>query len=125
MPHITLSYSANLAPLDDLRGLFDTLHRSLAKVTGLDLSFFKSRALQCDQFFVGDGAADQAFAHLEILIFPGRPIELRQAISEAAMATLTEHLRRPIPQELTVQFTVDLGGLDKETYQKVSRGPTR
>lgn len=124
MPHITLSYSANLAPLDDLRGLFNSLHRSLAKVTGLDLSFFKSRALQCDQFFVGDGAADQAFAHLEILIFPGRPIELRRAISEAAMATLTERLQ-PSPRELTVQFTVALGDLDKETYQKVSRGPTR
>lgn len=123
MPHITLSYSANLAPFDDLRGLFDTLHRSLAKMTGLNLEFFKSRALQCDQFFVGDGAVDQAFAHLEILIFPGRPVELRRAINEAAMAILSERLR-PLSQDLTVQITVDLGELDKETYQKASRGPT-
>lgn len=124
MPHLTLSYSANFNPPGDLRGVFEALHRDLAELTGLKLDFFKSRAVRCDHFLVGDGAANQAFAHLDILIFPDRPLELRQAITEAAMAILNERLG-PLPEETTLQITVDLGNLDKETYRKSTKGGAR
>ena len=120
MPHLTLTYSANLAPIGDSSALFDALHRRLAEVSGLQIDFFKSRACRCDDFFVGDGAADHAFAHLEILIFPGRPIEFGRAVTEAAMAILNDRLGWLRP-ELALQITVDLGDLDKETYRKSSR----
>jgi len=122
MPHLTLHYSANIDGLPDFGRLFGELHRTLAGLTGIDLGSFKSRALRCDEFRVGDGSPANAFAHLDLRLLGGRSVEDRAKWADAAIALLTTHFGEAGPAG-GLHITVDLLDLDPDTYRKfVTKG---
>ncbi len=117
MPHLTLHYSANIGRVPDLKRLFGELHGTLAGLVGIDIAKFKSRAMRCDDFLVGDGRPTNAFAHLNLRVLGGRVAEDRCKLSDAALAILKAHFGEAAPGG-DIQITVDLLDLDPDTYRK-------
>ena len=122
MPHLTLHYSANLEPPLDAGRLFGDLHAAIAALAKVEIAAFKSRAIQCDAFRVGDGAPQNAFAHLDLRLLGGRNAEEKARIADATMAVLNRHLA-PSPG-LDLQITLDLLDLDPDSYRKLARKGT-
>jgi 5-carboxymethyl-2-hydroxymuconate isomerase len=121
VPHLILHFSANLGRPIDTRRLFGALHEQLAEIAGTEVDKFKSRALVCEDFLVGDGASERAFAHLDIRLLGGRSPEAKRKVAEAALALLQDHLL-PSLGNLDWQITVDLLDLDETTYRKTAGG---
>ena len=120
MPHLTLHYSANIAPAPKFQALFGDLHRVISERTGVNVSNFKSRAIACDNFWVGDGSPTNGFAHLDLRLLGGRSLELKQQVADAALAIVQAHFA-PVARALDLQLTVDLLDLDAQTYRKIAR----
>jgi 5-carboxymethyl-2-hydroxymuconate isomerase len=121
MPHLILHYSANLRHSVDWRLLLRGLHQKLAEITGTDIANFKGRAFACDDFIVGDGAPDRAFAHLDVRLLRNRTPEVKRDVAEAALALLRAHMQ-PGLEGVDWQVSVDLLDLDEMSYRKTAGG---
>ncbi|HSG80865.1 MAG TPA: 5-carboxymethyl-2-hydroxymuconate isomerase [Gemmatimonadota bacterium] len=117
MPHLTLEYTANLRPDDELDPLFARLHRVLAEVGGVEIGNCKSRAVERDRFFVGEGGAAAGFAHLEVRFLEGRSDELKGEIGRALLEVLRETFA--VEQEAqALQISVEICDIRRATYFK-------
>ena len=112
MPHLTLEYTANLTPAADPAGLLLELHQAIAGAAGIQIENFKSRAIRRDLYAVGAGLSDEAFVHLEIAVFGGRPPETRDEVGRTSLAILVRHFG-PV-----VQITVEIREMDRAAYFK-------
>lgn len=119
MPHLTLHYSANLEPPPDAGRLFGDLHAAIAALGKVEVAAFKSRAIRCEAFRVGDGAPQNAFAHLDLRLLGGRTNEEKARIADGVMAVLDRHLASS--SGLDLQITLDLLDLDPNAYRKLAR----
>lgn len=116
MPHLVLHYSANLKGPADFAATFRALHERLSAVAGTSISNFKSRAQRQDDAVVGDGAATNAFVHLDVAVL-ARPQKERAAIAEAALDVLKTNLMSSL-DDLDTHVTVHVSELDPEVYRK-------
>jgi 5-carboxymethyl-2-hydroxymuconate isomerase len=84
MPHLRLEYSENIEmPRDHFKTLFSRLHEALVTKAGAELFRCQSRAICCENFYVGDGAKSRAFIYLQVLLLEGRtPNQLQETGSE-------------------------------------------
>lgn len=119
MPHLILQCSANIQPMPEFGTLFAELHRTISELTGVAIVNFKSRAMACERFLVGDGSRAHGFAHLDVRLLRGRSIEQKRQIADAALAVLQHHFARAA-STLDLQITVDLLDLEADTYRKIA-----
>ena len=117
MPHLTLEYTDNITQGVDFPSLFSALHGILADEAGIQTDNCKSRCLRLDTYQVGLGAGQQAFVHLTMRILEGRPLEVRKAIAQRALALL-EKTYNPSLDRLHLQITVEVTEMQRETYFK-------
>ena len=97
MPHLTLEYSANLADEANLAALCAKLAHALD--TQRDASGarvyprggIRTRALRCEQYFIADGDAQNAFLHGCLKIGAGRSAQVRKATGDALFEAIKEH----------------------------------
>lgn len=88
MPHLILEHSSTLKNFNPEK-FFEESHRFLEKYT--DIESCKSRRVICKDTYVGKGNLGSAFfAHLTVLIMPGRSEEIIQDIGN----TIHQHLKR-------------------------------
>lgn len=99
MPHLVIQHSGNLGPDCDLSELCRMLRDVLAGQGPFELGGIRVRAVRCDHYAVADGAAENAFADLELRIGKGRSMGEKKAAGEAIMATASaffaKHLASP------------------------------
>lgn len=119
MPHLRLEYTANVPQKVDFQALFADLQGTLARVGGIPMANFKSRAYRLDNYRIADGNADQAFVHLDIRMFEGRPDELKQAMLAAVMDVLKAHYP-PVDGGPNVQLSVEIQDIRRAAYLKLS-----
>lgn len=119
MPHLTLEFTANLTPPVDLAGLLHELHRSIADIAGIQIENFKSRAIRRDLYAVGARPDDEAFVHLEIAVFSGRPPAIRDEIGRTCLAILARHFAPPQGGP-PAQITIEIREMDRASYFKNS-----
>ena len=84
-----------------------------------DIHKIKSRAVQQNDFFIGDGKSERAFVHLSVLLLKGRSEELKQRLSQ----TLHRCLKAAFPQtaeKMICDFTVSVEDIDASVYMKDS-----
>jgi len=117
MPHITLEYSANLAPHLRPQELFPALHEKIVRLAGAALVNCKSRAIRLEDFRMGDGGAENAFVHLAIRILEGRTPEVKQAIGSECVELLRAHLGE-IPDLRGLQLSVEILDIVRAQYFK-------
>jgi 5-carboxymethyl-2-hydroxymuconate isomerase len=119
MPHLTLEYTNNITQRVDAHDLFSKLHSILTEVAEINIENCKSRVIALDQFYMGDGSATNAFVHLRIALFEGRPLVLKEIIGKQCLHTLEVYFA-PAIAEMHIQLTVEIEDINKQSYFKVS-----
>jgi 5-carboxymethyl-2-hydroxymuconate isomerase len=119
MPHLWLEFSDNVTQPVPFDKLFSRLHQAMAHSAGVPVEACKSRATARSTFRVGEGRPGQAFVHLEIGLLTGRSPEQHREIAAACLEILGE-VYAPALQALDLQITVEVRGMERESYQKLS-----
>jgi len=117
MPHLRLEYTANIAQKVDFQALFADLQGALSRVGGIPMANFKSRAYRLDAYRIAEGSPDQAFVHLDIRMFEGRPDDLKQAMLAAVMDVLKSHYAATGAGP-EIQFSVEIQDIRRAAYLK-------
>lgn len=104
MPQITLQYSKNIKTAE-LSCVFGDIHALLAERLPTELITCKSRIIQVGEFFIGNGAENIGFIHLEVAVWPGRSGELLSSISKELCELLKKCF---IPYNLDIEIAVSV-----------------
>ena len=121
MPHVTLEHSSNINIDFNYQDLFSQLHGLLHEIAGIQIDNFKSRAIQREQFLVGDGKIENAFVHLEIRVLEGRSPEMKKEIGQGCLRLLKDFYAQGLAS-LALQLTVEIVDLPRENYYKYPEG---
>ena len=120
MPHLTLEYTDNVHPEVAFDELFARLHQVLVDVGAIAIGNCKSRARCLDNYFIGDGGSQHAFAHLTIRFLGGRSVDLKRQIGRECLVVLEKALTPSSPLDL--QITVEIQEIERTTYFKIPEG---
>ncbi|AMQ21644.1 5-carboxymethyl-2-hydroxymuconate Delta-isomerase [Geobacillus sp. JS12] len=92
MPHFIVEYTANLGEEADIRGLLEKVHRVLIKRRDwFPVGGIRSRAIRLDEYYVADGAEDDAFVHATLKIGAGRPEQVKKEVGAELFAVMKDH----------------------------------
>lgn len=116
MPHLTLEYSNNINPTNNLNHLFDNLHNLVANELPTQLSNCKSRCIIHPLFFIGDQNKKNAFVHLTIKILSGRTDATKKNLAEKVLSLLDDHFRSE-SNELNLSLSVEILDLDAHYFK--------
>lgn len=107
MPHITVEYSANIAPRADVRALIRAIHRAALTSSVFEVAAVRTRAEPRDLYEIADGNSDNAFVAICVRMAVGRDPEQRQQLSQRLLdAALTElqHAYDTTPLAISVEL---------------------
>ncbi len=94
MPHLRLEYSGNIEmPRDYFKMLFSRLHEALVNRAGAELSRCQSRAICCENFYVGGGEKNRAFVYLQVLLLEGRTSNQLQETGNELLKILQDEFK--------------------------------
>lgn len=119
MPQLRLEYSSNITQPVLFEQLFSRLHEAVARTADVSVDACKSRATSQGTFRVGEGRPEQAFVHLEVGLLAGRSPEQHREVAAACLEVLADAYA-PSLRALDLQITVELRGMERESYQKVA-----
>jgi 5-carboxymethyl-2-hydroxymuconate isomerase len=120
MPHLTLEYTANIQREIEFEELFCRLHDVLADVGGIKKENCKSRAVQRDRFYLGDGD-ESGFVHLDVRFLEGRAPDVKQVIGATILSVLLEYYVAG-EEEFAPQITVEIRDIERAAYFKYPEG---
>lgn len=120
MPHLTLEYSANLRSDFEFEALFSRLHGVLAEVGGIEKRNCKSRAVERNHYYVGDGDGT-GFVHVDVRFLAGRTPALKKQIGQKILDVLCEYYAVQ-GEESAPQITVEIRDIDRAVYFKFPEG---
>jgi 5-carboxymethyl-2-hydroxymuconate isomerase len=118
MPQLVLEFSSNVFEKTNLNMLFQQCHSHLEKMLPTDINSCKSRAIECDTYYIGNGKENDAFIHLSLKVFPGRSMETFEKIGNAMMEILKNYFSNSL-NKLNLQITIEIMELQK-TYFKIT-----
>jgi 5-carboxymethyl-2-hydroxymuconate isomerase len=121
MPQIILEYSSNIRQKVESGALLGEISSIISAAGDIPVEDFKSRLVRREEFLVGEGGGRDAFVHLEIGLFAGRPHEVKRRIGEDCIEYLEEYFA-PSAHELSLQTTVEIREIEKEAYFKAVPG---
>ena len=117
MPHLTVEYTNNLAPVDTAL-LLGRLNRVLVASGQFQGPDIKSRALSLDAYRVGDEDGSHGFVHLTLSLLSGRTPEVKKKLADQLLAEL-QQIRTELGWHADqTQLTVDIRDLEREFYAK-------
>lgn len=115
MPQNRLTCTQGVFAVVDLTAPLAAIHADLVAMAGAGLRDCKTQIRVADAALVGDGTGAQDVLHLDLGLLAGRPVEVLQAVGQAAVA----HLRGALPEALSeVQVSVRVVEMDRATYFK-------
>ena len=117
MPQLVLEYSSNVRQEIDGRILLGEISSIVSAAGDIPIEHFKSRLVRRDAYVVGEGGGKDAFVHLEVGVFSGKPADVKRRIGEDCVEYLEEYFS-PSADELSLQITVEIREMDKEGYFK-------
>jgi 5-carboxymethyl-2-hydroxymuconate isomerase len=92
VPHLIVEYSANIESRISLNGLLDKLREAAIRSGMFPLGGIRVRAFAAEHYRIADCHADNGYVHVTALVGHGRPLDLRQRVSEQLFEVLTAHL---------------------------------
>lgn len=111
MPHLVITYTQNLST--DIQALCSALAHAICSMRDthgepvFPTAGTRVMALRADHFAVADGAANKAFAYLQLRIAPGRPASTVQLLGDTLHAIAKAHFAQELSQRaigLTLQI---------------------
>lgn len=118
MPQLRLEFSSNVLEKTNMTSLFHECHLILEKTLPTQINTCKSRAIECDLFYVGNGNQNNAFVHVSLKVLPGRDVETLKKLGEVMMDLFQKYFADSM-QKLNLQITLEIMELEK-TYFKVA-----
>lgn len=118
MPNLTLQYSGNLDI--DTQDLLLELHGVLFDSELFEYKHdIKSRAIQFDEFLIGDGLEKNTFIHLQVCVLNGRTTEQLQQLNEQLLQKIKDN-QKLIHTDVTkeIHLSVEVVEMNKEIYRK-------
>ncbi|NSX17541.1 5-carboxymethyl-2-hydroxymuconate Delta-isomerase [Cupriavidus taiwanensis] len=92
MPHLTVEYTSNLAPVARIDALLAGLSAVLLAQGGAFApGGIRARALCLECYRMADGSGDDAFVHVTLAIAAGRSHDVLDRTVSALFDTLSEH----------------------------------
>lgn len=116
MPHIHLETTADLPENAHIPDILEALVAKLCGYETIQASSVKAYHTLRSNWHMGEGAP-AGFAHCTVALVTGRPLELRQTISEGMYAELKSHFEMSLENQ-EVGITLELREMEKETYRK-------
>ncbi len=107
MPHLILEYSENIIEEMEFSALFKQCHDLLVERLSTALKSCKSRAYLCEDYYVGDGNANNAFVHLTVKVMAGRSKELLNSTAESLLEILKIYFSESI-QKLNLELSIEM-----------------
>ncbi|MGH1467332.1 MAG: 5-carboxymethyl-2-hydroxymuconate Delta-isomerase [Bdellovibrionales bacterium] len=86
MPHIILEHNSTDKAL--VAKTCELLHKTLSEQETVKLGSIKTRSVFIENLVLGDGTADEDFAHVQLKLLPGRTEKLRVQMSKALLEVL-------------------------------------
>lgn len=121
MPQITLQYTSNIQPLPEFYQLFSAVHKTINAIAGIKIENCKSRSIQLDNFYIGDGSGNKGFLHLEVKILEGRTSDVKSKLGKSLLQILKNESKESI-KLLDLQITVEIIDIQKSCYYKYPEG---
>jgi 5-carboxymethyl-2-hydroxymuconate isomerase len=121
MPQLQLDFSSNIIEKNNFSNLFRECHSLLEKMLPTDINNCKSRAIECKDFYLGDGNEANAFVHLLLKIMPGRSMDVLENIGEMLQEILKNHFSHSL-KKLNLQITLEIMELEKTYFKLSSQG---
>lgn len=118
MPHLVLEFSSNIIEKNNIQSLFKNCHSILEMMLPTNLISCKSRSIECNIFYIGDGQPKNAFVHLTLKVMPGRSPDTLKTLGDAIMNLLRSHFTESL-KHLNLQITLEIIKLQK-TYFKIT-----
>lgn len=116
MPHIVLETTSDLLENDRIPDLLEALVHELCLHDTVTPSAVKAYHGLRMNWHMGPGAP-RGFAHCEVRLLGGRPVELRRAIADAMDARLRGLLAESLAEGVA-GVTLEVREMDPETYRK-------
>lgn len=92
MPHIIVEYTDNIKTEAAINTLLKKINETLiAEGSVFPTGGLRSRAIELKDYFIADGAEDDAFVHVTMKIGPGRSTEVKEAVCERLFQMIEEH----------------------------------
>jgi 5-carboxymethyl-2-hydroxymuconate isomerase len=116
MPHIKVSLSANVARPGRLKPLLADLASNLGQAATVDCSAVKAYLIIHEHFALNP-EGPPGFAHVEVALLQGRPVELKTEIAKSMRDILVREFSEKFENgELAI--TVEIREMDPDTYLK-------
>lgn len=113
MPHIAVEYSENMEDTLDISALLYAVHNALAG-QGIDASRIKTRAIELENFVIGNNQPDQgAMIHITLLLLEGRGYDTKKQYGQAIFDAAKKIVQEKFPDCV---FTLEVRDMVKETY---------
>jgi 5-carboxymethyl-2-hydroxymuconate isomerase len=117
LPQIVIEYSPNITDDADSGTLLRELSAIAAAAGEIPIEQFKSRVVRREEYSAGTGGDRDAFVQLEVGVFSGKPPEVKRRIGEDCLEYLEEYYSG-LAGELSLQITVEIREMEKESYFK-------
>lgn len=92
MPHIHITYSANLEGVVDINGLCNTLRIACIETAVAPIAGVRVRATKCDHYSIADGDAQHAYIDFSVRLREGRSDEIKQNLTNTLFDAAQSHL---------------------------------
>lgn len=121
MPHLIVEFSSNIAEKQQFSSLFAKCHPLLVQGLPTQLSHCKSRAIEYDHYWIGNGDTKNGFIHANLKILPGRTPETLNQVAETLMAVFKAHFAESM-RILDLQITLEVSELDShyKVYSEIN-----
>lgn len=118
MPQLTLEFTSNIIEKNDMPNLFEKCHAVLTAMLPTEIEHCKSRAMECNNFYIGEGYQTNAFIHLTLKVMPGRSAQTLENVAAALMQINKDHFIKSL-EKLKLQITLELHELPN-IYLKIT-----
>ena len=118
MPLISLEITPDLIENDEIPEILSRLVDTVSQQESVDSKAVRAGHSMVRLWAMGSGAP-RGFAHCQVAILAGRPIELQQRIANAVMETMKECFHRSL-QASAVNVSLELREMQPATYLKTS-----
>ncbi len=115
MPHCILEYTANIVDEPNWADIFKEIHAILIATGEWHCPDIKSRAIQLDNFYIGNGNPHQAFVCLSMQILAGRSDSLKKSIAESSLKVLAGHFPLTL-KKLQAGISVQIIDIHEPSY---------
>lgn len=111
MPHIELTYSANLEDTVDIAGLCNVLRMATIESEVAPVAGIRVRAFRCDHYSIADGDPKHGYIDFSIRLREGRSIEVKTELTNKLFGAAKHYLENDFKNN-SIALSMELRDID-------------